>query len=90
MKKVLIAIPFLFLAYKADTDKQRTYKIEIPESQIGAYWQLIHGQQDNMKVGEYKAILGTLETQIVTQANEYHLQDSLAGLKNKKDTTNKK
>ena len=70
--------------------ESRSYKIEIPENEIQSYWAVIHGNQDNLTVGQYKSIMTILESQVLAQAKNFHEQDSLMAIKNKKDTTNKK
>lgn len=77
MKKIILFAGLLICAFTLETPKERIYTIQIQESDITAYWAIIHNQTDDVKVGEYKRVLGILESQITKQYQEYAKEDSI-------------
>ena len=87
MKKAIAFIAvIIFSAFQNSAPKERSYKIEIPQSQINAFWAVTHGQEDNLTIGDYKAVMQYIEIPLQQQAYAYHIEDSIAALKVRKDT----
>ena len=83
-KTILIALSIIILSFTFKLPTEREYIIRIPESKINTYWSIVHGQGDELKVKDYKEILPIIEQQVLSQANQFHIADSIAA---KKDTT---
>lgn len=68
--------------------KERTYTIIVPAHLANALWKVLHGEQDNVSVGEYKEFMPSVENQILTQARDYRTQDIADSIHQSKDSAN--
>lgn len=68
---------FLFLILLTLQKEPRQYKLSVPETHINSLWNFLHGNTENVSVAQYKELMVMLETQILIQAKEFKLQDSL-------------
>lgn len=85
---VLMVVLFVSVIMSfVDQQKERTYTVIIPESKIGQFWAIAHGQGDDLKMKEFKEVMSIVEPQIIDQVSKYHYQDSVAGVKAKIDST---
>lgn len=80
MKNLLIMLAIIGFAF-IPSQKERQYTVTIPQSLLVQYWQVIHGEGDNLTVKQYKELLPYLENPIRDQVAKYHLEDSLAARK---------
>lgn len=83
-KAILILSAVFFILSWQQPQKERLFTITIPERLGNSYWLLIHNQTNEITIGAYNELIPALENQLKSQAANFHIQDSLAAVKNKK------
>ncbi len=69
------------------TDSTRYYKILIPERYGNAFFNIVSGNENQISVADYKALLGIINNQLIPQSQTFFIQDSIAKSKIKKPVT---
>jgi hypothetical protein len=64
---------------KQETPKERTYTVVIPEHLINPFYSILNGGSvDNLTVGQMKELTATVNNQVQSQYQKYHIEDSIA------------